>query len=36
LQFGNGNAAGATNELFFTAGIDAEAHGLFGDIQFEG
>ena len=35
LQFGNGAAAGATNELFFTAGIDAEAHGLFGDIQFE-
>ena len=35
LQFGNGTAAGATNELFFTAGIDGEAHGLFGDIQFE-
>ena len=35
LQFGNGAAAGATNELFFTAGIDGEAHGLFGDIQFE-
>lgn len=33
LQFGNGAAAGATNELFFTAGLDGEAHGLFGDIQ---
>jgi uncharacterized protein (TIGR03118 family) len=32
LQFGNGAAAGATNELFFTAGIDGEAHGLFGKI----
>ncbi len=36
LQFGNGNLAGATNELFFTAGIDGEAHGLFGDIQSVG
>lgn len=36
LQFGNGAAAGATNELFFTAGIDGEAHGLFGDLQYEG
>ncbi|HEX4203775.1 MAG TPA: TIGR03118 family protein [Ktedonobacteraceae bacterium] len=35
LQFGNGAAAGATNELFFTAGIDGEAHGLFGDLQFQ-
>lgn len=35
LQFGNDAAAGASNELFFTAGIDGEAHGLFGDIQFE-
>jgi uncharacterized protein (TIGR03118 family) len=33
LQFGNGSAAGATNQLFFTAGIDGEAHGLFGMIQ---
>ena len=37
LQFGNGANGGATNgasnELFFTAGIDGEAHGLFGDIQ---
>ena len=36
LQFGNGAAAGATNELFFTAGIDGEAHGLFGKIQSAG
>jgi uncharacterized protein (TIGR03118 family) len=33
LAFGNGNAAGQTNELFFTAGIGGEAHGLFGKIQ---
>ncbi|HEX7736735.1 MAG TPA: TIGR03118 family protein [Ktedonobacteraceae bacterium] len=33
LQFGNGAAAGATNQLFFTAGTDEEAHGLFGFIQ---
>ncbi len=35
LQFGNNAAAGASNDLFFTAGIDGEAHGLFGDIQSE-
>jgi uncharacterized protein (TIGR03118 family) len=33
LAFGNGAAAGATNQLFFTAGPDSEAHGLFGSIQ---
>lgn len=32
LRFGNGNAAGPTNTLFFTAGIDGEHHGLFGSI----
>jgi uncharacterized protein (TIGR03118 family) len=32
LGFGNGAAAGPTNTLFFTAGIDDEAHGLFGTI----
>ncbi len=32
LTFGNGAAAGLTNELFFTAGIQDEAHGLFGKI----
>ncbi len=35
LQFGNGFAAGETDELFFTAGIGGEAHGLFGKIQSE-
>ena len=30
LQFGNGNAAGPSNWLSFTAGIGDEAHGLFG------
>lgn len=33
LSFGNGSKAGPTNTLFFTAGIDGEAHGLFGEIQ---
>ena len=37
LQFGNGANGGVTNgasnELFFTAGIFGEAHGLFGKIQ---
>jgi len=33
LQFGGGNAnSGATNHLYFTAGIDDESHGLFGFI----
>jgi uncharacterized protein (TIGR03118 family) len=32
LSFGNGAAAGPTNTLFFTAGIDDEEHGLFGTI----
>ncbi len=32
LAFGNGFAAGRTNELFFTAGIQGEAHGLFGKL----
>ena len=34
LSFGNGVNAGATNELFFTAGPQAESHGLFGKINF--
>jgi uncharacterized protein (TIGR03118 family) len=33
LAFGNGAAAGAQNELFFTAGINDEADGLFGKIE---
>jgi uncharacterized protein (TIGR03118 family) len=32
LAFGNGHSAGRTNELFFTAGIQGEAHGLFGKL----
>jgi uncharacterized protein (TIGR03118 family) len=32
LVFGNGASAGLTNELFFTAGINGEADGLFGKI----
>ncbi len=33
IEFGNGVMAGATNELFFTAGVEDETHGLFGDIR---
>ena len=33
LQYGNGEAAGPTNSLFFTAGPDDESHGLFGSID---
>src|SRR5262245_14498489 len=32
LRFGNGGTAGPKRTLFFTAGIDDEAHGLFGKI----
>ena len=32
LGFGNGTGAGPTNTLYFSAGIDDEAHGLFGTI----
>jgi uncharacterized protein (TIGR03118 family) len=32
LRFGNGVKAGPVTTLFFTAGIDDEAHGLFGTI----
>ncbi|HZC76374.1 MAG TPA: TIGR03118 family protein, partial [Ktedonobacterales bacterium] len=32
LAFGNGSAAGPTTTLFFAAGIDHEAHGLFGSL----
>lgn len=32
LRFGNGGAGGNTNTLYFAAGIDDEAHGLFGSI----
>lgn len=33
LTFGNGAAAGATNQLFFTAGPNHGRNGLFGSIQ---
>jgi uncharacterized protein (TIGR03118 family) len=33
ISFGNGAMAGATNELYFTAGIDGEMHGAFGRIR---
>lgn len=36
LAFGNGSAAGQKNELFFTAGIADESHGLFGKIVSAG
>ena len=32
LAFGNGGLAGPTTTLFFAAGIQDEAHGLFGTI----
>jgi uncharacterized protein (TIGR03118 family) len=32
LAFGNGTLAGQKNQLFFTAGIGDEQHGLFGFI----
>jgi uncharacterized protein (TIGR03118 family) len=32
LGFGNGEASGPTNSLYFTAGPDEESHGLFGTI----
>lgn len=32
LAFGNGSTAGPATILFFTAGIDREAHGLFGSL----
>jgi uncharacterized protein (TIGR03118 family) len=32
LSFGNNASAGPTNVLFFTAGPDHEAHGLFGSL----
>ena len=32
LAFGNGGKAGAPGTLYFTAGPDAEGHGLFGSL----
>ncbi len=36
LGFGNGGLAGPADTLFFTAGPDDEAHGLFGKLEFVG
>jgi uncharacterized protein (TIGR03118 family) len=36
LAFGNGGQAGPTNTLFFTAGPNDEADGLFGSLQSVG
>ncbi|HLN32939.1 MAG TPA: TIGR03118 family protein [Gemmataceae bacterium] len=33
LKFGNGAAAGNSNTLFFTAGINGESDGLLGSLQ---
>ena len=33
LAFGSGGESGQTNQLFFTAGIQHEQHGLFGMIE---
>ena len=33
LLFGNGGAGGDPKDLYFTAGIDDEEHGLFGEIE---
>jgi len=33
LAFGNGGRGGDTNKLYFTAGIEDEAHGLFGSLE---
>ena len=33
MKFGNGMNAGPVNVLFFAAGIDDEAHGLFGTLM---
>jgi uncharacterized protein (TIGR03118 family) len=32
LNFGNGAGSGASNALYFTAGPDDEAHGLYGNL----
>jgi uncharacterized protein (TIGR03118 family) len=34
IDFGNGNLAGETDELFFASGLNDEANGLFGKIEF--
>jgi uncharacterized protein (TIGR03118 family) len=32
LQFGNGSGSGSKDTLYFTAGPEAESHGLFGNL----
>jgi uncharacterized protein (TIGR03118 family) len=32
LEFGNNGSAGSSNDLFFTAGINGQADGLFGEL----
>ena len=32
LTFGNGQKGGASNVLYFTAGIQSQAHGIFGSL----
>jgi uncharacterized protein (TIGR03118 family) len=36
LTFGTGNGAGATDQLYFTAGSSAESQGIFGQLNFVG
>jgi uncharacterized protein (TIGR03118 family) len=36
LTFGNGHAGGDSDTLFFAAGVEDDAHGLFGAIQAPG
>lgn len=33
IVFGNGGNGGVRNQLYFTAGIEGERHGLFGSLQ---
>ncbi|MBI1394932.1 MAG: TIGR03118 family protein [Betaproteobacteria bacterium] len=33
ILFGNGGSAGSTSDLYFAAGPDGEAHGLFGRLS---
>lgn len=34
LAFGNGEVSGGFNNLYFTAGVGNEQHGVFGEIKF--
>jgi uncharacterized protein (TIGR03118 family) len=36
LTFGTGNGAGATDQLYFTAGSSAESQGIFGELDLPG